>query len=652
VLRRWLVFTWHVLGIVLSLALAFLLRFDFRYEKGELGSFLLALPLSLAVFIAMVLAFRLYAGIWTYFSFSDCLRYIYALALGSLILGVSIFVIGGFEFGSYPRSTLFINYLLLLTWEIGGRVGARFVKEQWIEPSEFPELKQDRLLIIGTHSELDHMMRSLRRAVSNLGRVVGLISEFSHNQTIRGARILGPVEEVGEIAWQYDVNLILVLPPYNRPQGLRNIVDRCSAAKVNCKFRQVPSAQDIATGAVGVSGIRNVEIEDLLPRDEFEFDPGLLSRFVGGRTVMITGAGGSIGAELCRQVLARNPAQLVLLDHSEFALFSATAEFRTDFPDADILPIAGDVRDSDDIERAFRRAGKIDVIYHAAAYKHVHLMEENPVSAVSNNVVGSNVLADKAIEHQVGHLVLVSTDKAVRPTSVMGASKRLAERLLLERDKGATRIVAVRFGNVLGSSGSVIPIFKRQIENGGPVTVTTPETRRFFMTIPEAVRLLMVAGAVGEDRQILVLEMSEPVRIVDLARRLIELSGFKPDDEIKIEFIGLRPGEKEFEELMTDDEHVVRTSYGKIWTFVKKGKGQSTEAIDYEQIKDLVRTCDSVALRQLMKNSIPDHRLDLDVAEPLDLSGKPPGNAADADDLNDPVSGTDTKIIRLRDALS
>ncbi|MGK0184250.1 MAG: FlaA1/EpsC-like NDP-sugar epimerase [Verrucomicrobiales bacterium] len=646
VIRRSFVFAWHVVGIITALVLSFLLRFDFQYAPDELTNLTTALPIALSVFIGVILIFRLYSGIWTYFSFSDCVRYIYALGAGTALLGFLIFAVNGFSFGSFPRSVLFINYLLLLTWEIGGRMGARFIKEQWVDPSEFPGVKENRVLIIGAHNELDHMMRSLRRAVSTLGRVVGLVSEFSHNQTIRGIRILGPVEEVGEIAWQYDVDLILILPPYNRPQRLREIVDRCAKAKVNCKFRQVPSVQDIANGTVGVVGIKNVGIEDLLPRDEFEFDPAVLSDFVGGRTVMVTGGGGSIGAELCRQVLTLNPARLIVMDHSEFALFEATTEFRSKFPEAQILPIAGDVRNDNDIERAFAKAGEdghVDVIYHAAAYKHVHLMEENPVSAVSNNILGSEMLATKAIEHGVEHLVLVSTDKAVRPTSVMGASKRIAERLLLERARGGTRIVAVRFGNVLGSSGSVIPIFKRQIEKGGPVTVTTPETRRFFMTIPEAVHLLMIAGAVGEDRQVLVLEMGEPVKIVDLARRLIELSGFKPDDDIKIEYVGLRPGEKEFEELMTADENLVRTSYGKIWTFAKKENVEPLPAVDLQRIKNLVESCDAPALRELMKAVIPDHRFDL-----VDINSARNVTASASNSTETKRSLTETTLLRLR----
>ncbi|MEZ5330250.1 MAG: nucleoside-diphosphate sugar epimerase/dehydratase [Verrucomicrobiales bacterium] len=628
----------------MAMVLSFLLRFDFQYDPNELPNLVLALPLALGVFLSFILIFRLYSGIWTYFSFSDCIRYLYALGAGTVLLAVLIFLSKGLTFGSFPRSTLFINYLLLLTWEIGGRMGARFIKEQWVDPSEFPEIKEERVLIIGAHSELDQMMRSLRRAVSTLGRVVGMISEFSHNQTIRGIRILGPVEEVGEIAWQYDVSLILILPPYNRPQRLREIVDRCSKAKVNCKFRQVPSVQDIASGSVGVTGIKNVGIEDLLPRDEFEFDPTVLSDFVGGRTVMVTGGGGSIGAELCRQILRLNPAKLIVMDHSEFALFEATTEFRAKFPGANILPITGDVRNPRDIERAFAKAGDkghVDVIYHAAAYKHVHLMEENPVSAVTNNVLGSETLASKAIAHGVEHLVLVSTDKAVRPTSVMGASKRIAERLLLERERGGTRIVAVRFGNVLGSSGSVIPIFKKQIAAGGPVTVTTPETRRFFMTIPEAVHLLMIAGAVGEDRQVLVLEMGEPVKIVDLARRLIELSGYKPDDDIKIEYVGLRPGEKEFEELMTDDENLVRTSYGKIWTFAKKADASEMPALDLDEIKSLVEAGDGPGLRTLMKRLIPDHRFDIAQIDPRLSSPQ-------KIEEQKPKSLTETTLLRLR----
>ena len=626
------------------MVLSFLLRFDFKSDPDELGNLMLALPLALGVFLSSILIFKLYSGIWTYFSFSDCIRYLYALGAGTALLAVLIFLFNGFSFGSFPRSTLIINYLLLLTWEIGGRMGARFVKEQWVDPSEFPEIKEERVLIIGAHSELDQMMRSLRRAVSTLGRVVGMISEFSHNQTIRGIRILGSVEEVGEIAWQYDVRLILILPPYNRPQRLREIVDRCSKARVNCKFRQVPSVQAIASGSVGVTGIKNVGIEDLLPRDEFEFDPTVLSDFVGGRTVMVTGGGGSIGTELCRQILLLNPARLIVMDHSEFALFEATTEFRAKFPEANILPIAGDVRNPKDIDRAFAKAGvggSVDVIYHAAAYKHVHLMEENPVSAVTNNVLGSETLAYKAIDHGVGHLVLVSTDKAVRPTSVMGASKRIAERLLLERERGGTRIVAVRFGNVLGSSGSVIPIFKKQIAAGGPVTVTTPETRRFFMTIPEAVHLLMIAGAVGEDRQVLVLEMGEPVKIVDLARRLIELSGYKPDDDIKIEYVGLRPGEKEFEELMTNDENLVRTSYGKIWTFARKADASEMPPLDLDKVKRLVDNGDGPGLREVMKEMIPDHRFDVPQADPR-LS------APQKIEEQKPRSLTETTLLRLR----
>ena len=629
------------------MVLSFLLRFDFQYAPEELKNLSVALPLSLFVFVPVILVFKLYSGIWTYFSFSDCVRYIYALAVGSLILSLLIFIANGFSFGSFPRSTLVINYLLLLTWEIGGRMGARFIKEQWVDPSEFPDLKEERVLIVGAHNELDHMMRSLRRAVSNLGRVVGLVSEYSHNQTIRGVRILGPVEDIGELAWQYDVTLILILPPYNRPRFLRKIVDQCSNAKVNCRFRQIPSVQDIASGTVGVNVIQNVEIEDLLPRDEFEFEPEVLSDFVGGKTVMVTGGGGSIGAELCRQVLGQQPDRLILMDHSEFALFKATTEFRKSYPDAKILPITGDIRCPSDIERAFAKAGKgnkVDVIYHAAAYKHVHLMEENPVSAVSNNVLGSEMLASKAIEHGVEHLVLVSTDKAVRPTSVMGASKRIAERLLLERPRGGTRIVAVRFGNVLGSSGSVIPIFKSQIEQGGPVTVTTPETRRYFMTIPEAVRLLMIAGAIGEDRQILVLEMGEPVKIVDLARRLIELSGFTPEEDIKIEFVGLRPGEKEFEELMTEDENVVQTSYGKIWRFEKKDSANGDlTPINLDQIQHLVDDLDSAGLRRFFKQAISDHRFDI----PEET------RSANRTKINVEMgsSDTDTKLIRLRNRI-
>ncbi len=608
-LRRVTAFFWHFCGILVSYALAFALRFDFVATETAMNAFATTAPLAALIFMSIVVGFRLYAGLWTYFSYQDCLRYLCAMGLGSVLLAVSIFVQRDFSFAQYPRSVLIIHLMVLLVWEIGGRMVVRFLKES-VNGGRAGKngSVSKKTLVIGAPDEADSVLRALGRWSQDLGEIVGLVSGARRDGTIRGVKILGDLGDLRGVLKSVEPDTIVILPPHEKPRQIKEIMDASSEEGLSCQYRIVPSVREIAGGQLSVSSLREVRIEDLLDRPEVRFDRELLTQFVTGRQVMVTGAGGSIGAELCRQVLRLAPKKLVLFERCEFALFEIDRELRRRFPEAEIIAITGDICEPADVEQAIDCAAGIDLIYHAAAYKHVHLMELNTSAAMRNNVLGTICLADVAERMGVANFIMISTDKAVNPTSMMGCSKRLAERALLERAANGTRFIAVRFGNVLGSSGSVIPIFQKQIRDGGPVTVTTKETRRYFMTIPEAVQLVMMSGVVGRDRHIMVLEMGEPVKIWDLAKRMVELSGLVPDRDIPIVFTGLRPGEKEYEELLTNDEDVVPTDYDQIAVFAKQQ--QALPAVDLEKLAALIEEHDRVGMRGFCREAIPEHLLD------------------------------------------
>ena len=444
----------------------------------------------------------------------------------------------------------------------------------------------------------------------DLGVIVGVWSEEENlpNTRIHGVRIYdNRSHDVAALAADLRPDSILLLPPYNRPRQINELMSKVAAAGISCSFRTIPSLGDFTSGHLAASSIRNVSIDDLLERGQVIFDRVDVRRFLKGKTVMITGAGGSIGSEISRQVASYEPQALVLFEQSEFGLYSIEHELQRKYPNLPLIAIAGDVRRAESIRRAFREAGRIDVIYHAAAYKHVPLMEKNVPACFHTNVIGTACLAREAVAAGVDRFVMISSDKAVRPTSIMGATKRLAERVINEMDAGSTTFVSVRFGNVLGSSGSVVPLFKNQIAAGGPVTVTTPDMRRFFMTIPEAVDLVLEAGTTGRHREIMVLEMGEEIRIADLARRLIELSGLIPDKDIRIEFTGLRPGEKEYEEIITADENVVKTAADKIYVMTKNLDAVKGAPVNLTEIDRLVQQGDSEELRRMAALCIPDN---------------------------------------------
>jgi len=611
-LRRSLGLSWHLFGIVFCYYLAFQIRFDFDWEGIGREAFFETLPWVVIVFFTAVFAFRLYEGLWRFFTFRDCIVTAAAFAVATLTLSLFLYAWKGLSFVGYPRSVLLINFLLLVGWEIGGRGFVRFFKE-WRMEVNAAKLGTTgrRIIAVGRPEEFDQLIRSLTRLGAHTGRVVALVTEQRKHEgsQIHRIPIFAGLDRLGSLVVRKRASAVLILPPFTKPNRIKEVMDAVAKEKVKCEFRVIPSYDEIATGKVDVNQIRRVEIEDLLERPPYRLDEERLRSFVEGKRVLVTGAGGSIGSEICRQLMGLGPKVLVLLEQSEFQLFQVERELATMGSKVRVVAFTGDVLREKQVKAAMTTEGGVDLVYHAAAYKHVDLMERNPEACIRNNVLGTEVVARVAEELGVADFVLVSSDKAVRPTSVMGASKRLAERLLMERPPNGTRFKAVRFGNVLGSSGSVVPIFKEQIARGGPVTVTSREVTRFFMTIPEAVELVLAAGAVGEDRRICVLEMGEPVKIDALARRMIELSGLAPDTEIQIEYTGLRSGEKEYEELLTEDEGVERTDHDRIWV-VKTSDHASYERVDLEKLIRLVEAEDRPALRAYAHSLIPGSKLE------------------------------------------
>lgn len=499
----------------------------------------------------------LYRGIWRYASLMDLRRIIVAVVLAALIVATAFFM---FSVSAVPRSVLLMHPLLLVI-TMGG---SRFVYRAWRDHLLYGRVKfeGEPVLVLGAGDAAERLIRELLQ--SREWTVVGMLSKDPSRvgHEFWGVKILGPINDLPYWAESLSVTKVIVAMPASTATERRSAME--VAVQAGLAVLTVPSLDDMLAERVAISQVRQVQLEDLLGREPVQLDAAGLSGWLGGKRVLVTGAGGSIGSELVRQIARYEPERLVLLDVSEFALYQIQQEFRQQSPNFAVSCMVGDVKDAELLDSVFSCL-RPSVVFHAAAYKHVPLMEgENAWQAIRNNVLGSKHLAEAAQRHGVEKMVLISTDKAVNPTNVMGASKRLAERVLrgLQQETG-TRFVTVRFGNVLGSNGSVIPTFREQIARGGPVTVTHPEIIRYFMLIPEASQLVLQAGLMGKGGEIFVLEMGEPIRIADLARDMIRLSGFS-EDEIKIEFTGLRPGEKLYEELLTDNEQTLPTPHAKL----------------------------------------------------------------------------------------
>ncbi|MBI5751882.1 MAG: polysaccharide biosynthesis protein [Hydrogenophilales bacterium] len=556
--RTALAFMHDVVAAIAAWALAYLFRFNLELPSEHLYGMLRTLIWVVPVQALIFRQFGLYRGIWRYASLPDIQRIVFAVGTGSLVVAVTLFM---FRVSVVvPRSVLLLDPILLVMFMGGSRLAYRGWKENRLYG--LLSLQGEPVLVVGAGDAASNLVKELAR--SRQWRVVGLLDDDvkKHERLIQGVRILGRIDQLPEFAHELNVsNVILAMPSANHA-ARRRVVDLCGEAGV--KPLTVPAFDDLMSGKVTVSEIRNVELDDLLGREPVQLDDAGMHKLLTDRVVMVTGAGGSIGAELCRQISRFKPSVLLLFEQSEFAMYAIEQEFHEHVPGLTVRCLIGDVKDVFRVRQVMSE-WKPAVVFHAAAYKHVPLMENaNAWEAVRNNVFGTYVVASAAREAGVDEFVLISTDKAVNPTNVMGATKRLAEMVCqsVQADT-CTRFVMVRFGNVLGSTGSVIPKFREQIARGGPVTVTHPEITRYFMSIPEAAQLVMQAGLMGKGGEIMVLDMGEPVKITDLARDMIRLSGYSEDD-IKIEFTGLRPGEKLYEELLADDEHTLPTPHPKL----------------------------------------------------------------------------------------
>ena len=557
--RSVLIVAAHVIAFATIYPLAFLVRFDLDVPPMVWQSAMACLPLVVGIKMAAFMAFHCHRCWRRYATFADSVTLAQAATLGSVaLLVLSRFSLTG---SAIPRSVILIDWAATFIVIGGIRAGMRLVRE---DICQLIATKQPRRsLVVGTGDASVALIRELHD-LPRLGfKVIGILdSDRSRRGTyLAGVKVVGSPDQLERIASQHRIETLLISTPAVSPREIRSLVTACNG--IGVKVQVVPGIGELVSGAVTLRP-RDVDIQDLLRRDPVHLDGEAVGRFLRGRAILITGAAGSIGSELCRQVLAFQPGRLILLDHCENGLFHLKRELDALAPDAEVIPVIASIRDASRLRSAFGKF-RPDVILHAAAHKHVPLMEANPGEAIKNNVFGTRTLVDEAVRSGVEAFVMISTDKAVRPTSVMGACKRLAEMYVqAQAQRCSSRMVTVRFGNVLGSNGSVVPLFQEQIRRGEPVTVTHPEMTRYFMTIPEAAQLVLQAGTLGQGGEIFVLDMGEPVKVLDLANDLIRLSG-QPEDEVEIVFTGLRPGEKLFEELYDAKETRLRTPHPKIF---------------------------------------------------------------------------------------
>lgn len=552
-----LAFAHDVVAAGVAWVLAYLFRFNFEMPAEFQAAILKNLPWLLPLHTAIFWRLGLYRGMWRFASLNDLRRIIFAASLAAALVTICVYMAG---IRLVPRSVLLL-YPLILLLLMGG---SRFMYRTWKEHRllSVRDALGKPVLVLGAGEAAHRLLREL--SMSTEWSVVGLLDDNAtiHGRSLSGYRILGAIDKVAEIRERFDVQHAIIAMPNEHPAARRKAAEL--AANAGLTVLTVPAYDDLLAGRVAISQVRKVELEDLLGRERVDLDDAGLHTLLTDKVVLVTGAGGSIGSELCRQIAVFKPAHLILFELSEFALYRIEQEFAESYPSLRISCVVGDVKDARRLDRVFAQVCP-DIVFHAAAYKHVPLMEsENAWEAIRNNVVGTWCVGEAARRHMVKKFVLVSTDKAVNPTNIMGASKRLAERVCQLLQQGAeTRFIVVRFGNVLGSNGSVIPRFREQISRGGPVTVTHPDIIRYFMLIPEAAQLVLQAGLMGLGGEIFVLDMGEPIKIADLARDMIHLSGFS-DQEIKIVFTGLRPGEKLYEELLADNELTLQTPHSKL----------------------------------------------------------------------------------------
>lgn len=550
---------------------AYLLRFDFALPAQAIKYASFQLPYIVALEYGMIVTAGAHRVVWRFVSASDIVTLARPLVAATVVLVIVRIAMPHLPLGqriylTVPFGVILINFFLATMVFMGVRISRRLLTERSDRLNISRPAKRRRMILIGAGKSGVQVAQEVTRRPDLGMDLVGFVDDdpMKLGTSVCGYRVLAKIADLRQVVVSKGVDDVVIAITEASKETVRDIVATCEKLSVSVKI--IPGLYEIIGGHVNVSRIRDVSIEDLLGRDAVQLDTQAIGLFIEGKTIAVTGAGGSIGSELTRQVAEFNPGKLLLIERAENALFEIHRELIQSFPDLDIRPIIADVTVEARMRSVFTEH-HCDAIIHAAAHKHVPMMEWNPSEAVRNNILGTKCVADLAAEFGVGHFVLISTDKAINPTSIMGASKRAAELYVqaMGANQKRTKFVSVRFGNVLGSAGSVVPIFKQQIEKGGPVMVTHPEMVRYFMTIPEAAQLVLQAATLGTGGEVFILDMGKPVKIVDLAYDLIRLSGLRPGEDIEVRFSGMRPGEKLFEELLTADENSDTTTHKKIF---------------------------------------------------------------------------------------
>lgn len=578
-LKTFLLGVADVILINLASVLALFIRFEFNVteliESSFLTNILKSAPATTVLTIVIFVFFKLYRGIWKFAGVDEFLTIAVACMTSAAMSTLLLYIFRALFDLNFPKSYPLIYAIFLLAFITALRFSYRFAGK--IKNDIKYNAKLDRVMIIGAGRAGVSVLREYQTSAHSRGKVICMLDNDPKKigKYIHGVKVVSNCKHIADIASKYRIDQIILAIPSASNTAKREIIDACQTT--NCKLHIAPTVHQLSNGEIRLEKIRNVEIEDLLGRDSIKVDLSEIKEYIGEKTVLVTGGGGSIGSELCRQIANFSPKKLIIFDIYENNAYSIQQELRAKNPELNLDVIIGSVRDIHRVDSLFAKY-KPDIVYHAAAHKHVPLMEDSPNEAIKNNVFGTYNVANSANKYGVSTFVLISTDKAVNPTNIMGASKRLCEMIIECFAKiSATKFVAVRFGNVLGSNGSVIPLFRKQIARGGPVTVTHKDIIRYFMTIPEAVSLVLQAGYYANGGEIFVLDMGQPVKIDDLARKMIKLSGFEPDVDIKIEYTGLRPGEKLYEELLMSEEGLTKTKNELIFI----GKLSDVDADDF-----------------------------------------------------------------------
>ena len=590
-----------IIFINLAFIFGFIVRFDFDVPKEYIASYFKLVPIFTIIYIVFLYIFKMYRTLWSNASIDEFVKGLFAC----IIAGTTTVILNNILSTRIPNSIVILSSALIYLMVVGLRLSYRIYRRLAIYGSVKVKKASQRVLVIGAgacgHMVINEMYKNKQINM----RPVAIIDDDKNKlgKFLQGVEIVGNKNDIEKVVEGLNIDTIVIAISSTSAKNKKEIIEECQKTSANIKI--IPGVYEIMGGKISLSKMRDVDLKDLLGREEVELDKIGVSSYLEGKTVLVTGGGGSIGSELCRQIANFKPKKLLILDIYENSAYDIQNELRMNYKDLDLFTIIASVRDKKRIRKIFKEYSP-DVVFHAAAHKHVPLMEDNSEEAIKNNVVGTLNVCEVCDEFNVDKFVLISTDKAVNPTNIMGATKRLCEMIVQAMNKKSkTDYVAVRFGNVLGSNGSVIPLFKNQIKNGGPVTLTHKEIIRYFMLIPEAAQLVLQAGAFAKGGEIFILDMGEPVKIYDLAKKLIKLSGYEPEVDIKIEVTGLRPGEKLYEELLMNEEGLTETENNKIFIGIPSEFDINELKLKINDLLKVAINEDKESLKVKMKEVVP-----------------------------------------------